>query len=306
MRILLTSTRDAGHVAPLIPFALACRRAGHEVLLAAPRSAWEHVARAGLPFAGVDEHAALPGMLALVRRWRPHVVLRESCEHAGRLAAESCGVPVVPVACGLGAQPADRYFTLAPRSLDGAHPGAVRFRLPVAPAEPLPAWWGRSRAPLVYVALGDEGYPERHREAAQRLGELDVRVLMTLGTDVDPAALGPVPANVHVERWVAQERVMPHTAAMVGDGGASSTLLALAYAVPLAIVPGERATARRVAELGAGLMLNGVGHLDSAIRGLLDNPAFWLAAGRVSTEMAGQRELATVLREFTGNQRLAA
>src|SRR4051812_11285227 len=100
MRILLTSTRGAGHVAALIPFALACRRAGHEVLLAAPRSAWEHVARAGLAFAGVEDgtRAALPGMLSLVRRWRPHVLLREAHEYAGLLAAEACGVPVVRVA----------------------------------------------------------------------------------------------------------------------------------------------------------------------------------------------------------------
>jgi UDP:flavonoid glycosyltransferase YjiC (YdhE family) len=304
MRILLTATSGAGHVAPLIPFALACRRAGHEVLLAAPRPAWEHVARAGVPFAGVDEHAPLPGMLALVRRWRPHVVLRESCEQAGRLAAEACGVAVMHVACAFGEREAD--FTFAPRSLDGDRPGAVRFRLPVGPAEPLPAWWGRSRAPLVYVSLGEAGYPERHREAAQRLGELDVRVLLTLGTAVEPGELGPLPANVHVERWVPQERVMPHAAAMVGHGGPHSTLLAMAYAVPLAIIPGERETARRVAELGAGLMHNGDGHLDSAVRALLDNPAYWLAAGRISTEIAGQRELDTVVREFTGKPRLAA
>src|SRR4051812_21671920 len=191
MRILLTATTGAGHLASLLPFALACRRAGQDVLVAAPRSAWEHVARARLPFAAADGE---PAIHALMRRWRPDVVLREQ---DGLLVA------------GDG-----QRFTLAPRSLDGGRPGVVRFRVPVGPSEPLPAWWGRSRAPLVYVSLNTG----QHREVALRLGELDVRVLMTLGTEVDPGRLGPLPANVHVERWVAQERVMPHAAAMVGDG----------------------------------------------------------------------------------------
>src|SRR4051794_38533783 len=130
MRILLASTRGAGHIGPLVPFALACRRAGHDVLFAAPHSAWAHVARAKLPFAGVDDprpeildpiwarvqaaerpeqdeivlgeifagefaRVAYPGMLALVRRWRPDVILRESGEFASLLAAEAAGVPQV-------------------------------------------------------------------------------------------------------------------------------------------------------------------------------------------------------------------
>src|SRR4051812_28233214 len=177
MRILLTATRSAGHIGPLVPFALACKRAGHEVLLAAPHSAWAHVARAGLPFAGVDDppsslidpvwtrvraaeraegdrivieevfagacaRAAYPGMLALVRRWRPDVILRETCEFASLLAGEATGVPVLRAECflaepegidwtlteplgvlrrefGVRARPADEpYLTLSPRSLD--------------------------------------------------------------------------------------------------------------------------------------------------------------------------------------------
>src|SRR4051812_26202899 len=118
MRFLFASTRGAAHIAPLVPFALACKRAGHDVLLAAPHSAWEHVARAGLPFAGFDmppakvigpvwarvkastdrdeqerivrgeifgglyaDHA-FPGLLALARRMRPDVLLHETEEQA--------------------------------------------------------------------------------------------------------------------------------------------------------------------------------------------------------------------------------
>ena len=73
MRILLASTRGAGHIGPLVPFALACKRAGHDVLIAAPHSAWEHVARAKLPFAGVDDPPAeeLDPIWARVRAAEP-------------------------------------------------------------------------------------------------------------------------------------------------------------------------------------------------------------------------------------------
>jgi UDP:flavonoid glycosyltransferase YjiC (YdhE family) len=50
MRILFASTRSAGHFNPLVPFAHAVLRAGHEVLVSAPEACRVHVARAGLPF----------------------------------------------------------------------------------------------------------------------------------------------------------------------------------------------------------------------------------------------------------------
>ncbi len=64
-------------------------------------------------------------------------------------------------------------------------------------------------------------------------------MLVTIGGDADPAALGALPANAHVERWVPQSAVMPHAAAMVGHGGSGSTLAALAAGVPLALVEAE-------------------------------------------------------------------
>ena len=50
MRVLFASTSGAGHFGPLVPFAHAIRRAGHDVLVAAPMSAQARVERAGLPF----------------------------------------------------------------------------------------------------------------------------------------------------------------------------------------------------------------------------------------------------------------
>src|SRR5438477_9352005 len=50
MRVLLASTRGAGHFNPLVPFAEACRKHGHEVLIAGPLSLADAVDGAGFRF----------------------------------------------------------------------------------------------------------------------------------------------------------------------------------------------------------------------------------------------------------------
>jgi UDP:flavonoid glycosyltransferase YjiC (YdhE family) len=376
MRLLFASTRGAGHIGPLIPFAQACRRAGHDVLVVAPRSSWQHVARAGLPFSGVDDppeetlaplwervraaapgeqdrivvnevfagefaRSALPGVRALVERWRPDVIVRESLEFASLVAAAEFGVPDVHVSCflavmhggewgldealaRLGVRP-DRqdgpYLTLAPRALEDPStspaPDTHRFRAAPAPVQPLPDWWAGSDAPLVYVSFGSAAagngfFPAIYRGAADALAEEPVRVLMTLGTEVDPLALGPVPENVHVERWVPQGAVMPHAAAMVGHGGSGSTLIAMAAGLPLAVVPlfaDQPINAARVAALGAGLALDGVDSLATAVRSLLAVPSYRSSASAVAAEIATHppiEDVVGLLRSIARGDALAA
>ena len=126
------------------------------------------------------------------------------------------------------------------------------------PALPAPEPRERVDASLVYVSFGSEVRdPEPLRAAAHALADVPKRVLVTTGNHVDPAALGPLPANVHAERWVPQAAVMPHAAAMVGHGGSGGTLAALAAGVPLALTPlfvDGPANAERVAALGAGIV----------------------------------------------------
>ncbi len=349
MRILFASTRSAGHFNPLVPYAHACLRAGHEVLVSAPEPCRVHATRAGLPFAahgdctradvdavrarargltleeqnritltelfaGVHARAALPGLIANVRDWRPDVIVRETAEFASLVAAEAFELPCVHASIFLAAGDApdwgeldvalfklghrsrecawrQPYLTLAPRSLDGAS-HARRFRVPGAPARPLPDWWGSSDAPLVYVSFGSVAagigfYPRLYRDALDALAGLDARVLVTIGNDADPAALGALPANAHVERWVPQSAVMPHAAAMVGHGGSGSTLAALAAGVPLALVPlfaDQPYNARRVEQLGAGMALEqDLGGLENVVRSLIAAPG---TAPEIAAEIA--------------------
>jgi UDP:flavonoid glycosyltransferase YjiC (YdhE family) len=325
MRILMTSIGATGHVLPLVPFARALERAGHEVLVAAQREQGPKVERTGLAFAPFDDppdaewqpllaeigalpwdeagerivaemfgtidvRAALPRLLELVERWQPDVVVRESCEFAGALAAEHHGIPHARVV--LGSNTVEEYLlTLAAPALDDLRaehgfdpdPGAESLRealyMTMAPAAieepgaPLPEIhrFREDRAarpatpegePLVYVSFGTVAGGKLttvHRLALDALADLPVRVLMSTGDAFDAAELGPLPANARVEPWVDETDVLPGAAAMVAHGGYGSTLRALTYGVPQVVVPlfaaDQWLNGRSVAALGAGTTL---------------------------------------------------
>ena len=328
MRVLLTSTPGSGHLGPIFPFAHALQRAGHEVLLAAPFSARDRVERAGLTylsfadppvreleplwarvraagpeeanditvgevFGGVRARHSLAGIELAMDAWRPHVVLRESAEFAGAIAAEARGVPhgrigamlastedyMVRTAApwleelrawvGLAPDPEGRrlaaapYYTLTPASLeapDSPLPERVeRFhdivpRPHSAPDPELP--------PLVYVTFGSvtatlEGFfPGVYRDTIDALESLPARIVMTVGDLADPAELGPLPDNVRAERWIPQGELLGRASAMVAHGGFGTTLGALLAGVPQVVVPifaDQPYNAERVEALGAGL-----------------------------------------------------
>jgi UDP:flavonoid glycosyltransferase YjiC (YdhE family) len=55
MRIIFATGQGGGHFQPLVPFARAAARAGHEVVVAAPGSARGMVERAGFAFHALGE-----------------------------------------------------------------------------------------------------------------------------------------------------------------------------------------------------------------------------------------------------------
>jgi MGT family glycosyltransferase len=330
LRALFSSTRGAGHFNPLVPFARAFERAGHEVMIAGPPDLAEPVEAAGfafwqfdpppedelgaiwgrvpqLPpeeanqvvvgeiFGRLNSTAALPKLEAAFDAWRPDVLLRDPNEYGSALAAELHGVPHARVAVGLASTeelgleiaasavdairrarglPPDPdaevlrgspYLSVFPRSLDeGGQPDTHRFHDPAwdAPPGELPSWWpGREDQPLVYVTFGSVagGFAQAlpvYEAALRAAAELPVRVLLTVGRELDLDALPEGPDNVRVERWVPQQDVLGHAAAAVVHGGSGSTLGALAAGLPLVVVPlfaDQPENARRVAEVGAGL-----------------------------------------------------
>ena len=262
----------------------------------------------GTIFARLNVQAMLPTLCEVIDDWRPNLVVRESAEYASALAAESRGVRHGRVGIGLAvteewtlalAGPAleevaagivDRiaaspYFTRFPPSLDLASFDVQRCREPAPAAASLPDWWPGDERPLVYVTFGSvaASYPgaaTAYERALEAVADLPVRVLLTVGRELQ---LGPVPANVHVERRVPQADVLGHAAAVVCHGGSGTTLGAIAAGVPLVLVPlfaDQPFNAGRVAGTAVSL--------DDVRRGLervLEDDSYRAAAERLADEM---------------------
>ena len=99
---------------------------------------------------------------------------------------------------------------------------------------------------------------------------------------------------MHVERWVSEPDVLPHAAAVVGHGGAGTTLSAISFGCPLVTVPlfgDQPANGVRVATTGAGVVAPIV-EIGQALERVLEHDSYREAARRVAAEIRAQRPLA--------------
>lgn len=195
------------------------------------------------------------------------------------------------------------YFTVVPSSLEDPEippPETThRFHEPRsrAPINPLPDWWGANDAPLVYITFGSVAGAmpiarAAYRAALDAVADLPVRALLTTGRGVDVTALGPMPANVHVETWIPQYQVLHHASLVVCHGGSGTVFGTLATGRPLVIVPlfaDQPLNAARVEATLAGLSVEPKKDaLRAAIERVLTNPRFRARAEDFAREMAEQ------------------
>jgi MGT family glycosyltransferase len=116
---------------------------------------------------------------------------------------------------------------------------------------------GDSR-PLAYVAFGT-AYTDNlavDRACVEALAP-DHRVVMATGK-VDPAELGPLPANVHADRTQPQLDVLAHAAVFVSHAGMGSASESLWFGVPTVAIPqavDQFTNAEQLRAAGAGVTL---------------------------------------------------
>jgi UDP:flavonoid glycosyltransferase YjiC (YdhE family) len=232
--------------------------------------------------------AMLAGMEDAWRDWDPDLVLRDPTEYASAVLAARTRTPIAQVAISLAeaeagsiaaAAPAleahrqglvsqlraQPYLTRFPASFDPSpFADTVRYHEPRATPVSLPDWWRGSDAPLIYMTFGTVlGYmsiaAETFRMALKAVERTHARVLLTVGRRFDASTLGSVPANVHLEPWIDQARVLDHADLVLCHGGSGTTLAALAAGVPLVIVPlfaDQFENARRITAARAGRVVD--------------------------------------------------
>jgi UDP:flavonoid glycosyltransferase YjiC (YdhE family) len=118
----------------------------------------------------------------------------------------------------------------------------IRGEVPGDPRAALPEWASRlGSRPVVYLTLGTVPFFNQPARFAQLLEQLvdeeALELVVTVSELHDPAALGRLPANVHVEQWLPLAPLLPRCDAVVCHAGSGTTLAALTAGLPLVLLP---------------------------------------------------------------------
>ena len=185
------------------------------------------------------------------------------------------------------------------RSIAYSEPGAVVPSWLTAPPE----------RPRVYVTLGTVsfGAVEVLRRALDDLARLDVDVLVSVGPEGDPSALGELDERVRAERFVAQSEVLPLVDVVVHHGGTGTVLGALGAGRPQLLLPqgaDQFVNAELIPAVGAGRALLNEAQAPGAIAELVaamlgDSPEA-ATARRIAAEIATMPAPDEVVADFVG------
>jgi UDP:flavonoid glycosyltransferase YjiC (YdhE family) len=226
-------------------------------------------------FGGVIAPAKLPALRELADDLEPTLVLHPPIDLAAPLLAAERGLPsvcygfghpleapmleamarrVAPLWSAAGLDPDPHAGLYLHRYLDPCPPRLriergpaeavaepIRPEIPGDPDAPLPAWAERlGDRPTVYVSLGTVplfNQPTRFQVLLERLVAEDLELVVTVSELHDPADLGELPPNVHVERWLPLAPLLTRCDAVLCHAGTGTTLAALAAGQPLVAVP---------------------------------------------------------------------
>jgi MGT family glycosyltransferase len=165
------------------------------------------------------------------------------------------------------------------------------------PAEPPPAWLAHlGPDPLVYLTLGTVFHLEAGDLMARlisALRSLPITLIATVGREIDPAEFGPQPANVRLERYVAQAHLLPRSDLVISHGGSGTIIGALAHGLPQVVIPlgaDQLNNAARCRDLGLGRVLDVMTITPEVIRDAasdaLTNPTYGVRAAQFQAEIA--------------------
>ena len=269
-------------------------------------------------------------LLPLVEEFRPDLLLHEEGEYAAPLVAALCGLPCVTHSWSSPARSAEgrallagplselwqQYGMVGPARQVGALyldacppllqlPDLTHLQTRVVsvhpsgfdgPPERAPEWLAALPRPAVYVTLGTEpafSRPELLQRLVDAAAAVAPGVVVTTGPHPPHAVVAPH-AGVHVAQYLPQSLVIPAVDAVVGHGGAGTTVGALLHGRPQLVVPGpapsQQGSAARVVAAGVGRRAEWSeatpAHLRAAIEEVLERTDLRRAAQAVRDGLA--------------------
>jgi UDP:flavonoid glycosyltransferase YjiC (YdhE family) len=292
-------------------------------------------------FATIAAPALLHDLLPQLEQLAPDLVLFEEGEWGGPMLARIAGVPAVAHGWGAPLWSNDELATIKAATAalwtkHGIRPTSpaglfdslfmdpcppllqtppqdriirrqtIRFE-PFDSGETVPRLLDEHRARPLVGTLGTvptfNTAPELLATIVHALAELEVDALLAIGKNNDPNDLEPLPANVQIECHLSQVRVLARTSVAITHGGAGSTLAALAFGIPLLVLPrgapSQRRLASRCAERRAALVLareNATKDtIRDAVQALPENDSYRANAERIRDSINAQAVAGTVV-----------
>lgn len=295
-------------------------------------------------FAEVGAPAMVPDLLRLATGWRPDLLVFDSYAFAAPLVARLVGVRHAQHSLGPAPDPlslelaadalsplwrsyrldvpewaglyGDLTLNICPPALEPAPgpPGAAVLPLrPAAldrtgPVGGLPGYLSAlADRPVIYATLGTfaNGDLGVFRAIVDGLAGEPVDAVLTVGRNNDPAALGPVPPNVRVERYVPQSLLLPYCRAALNHAGSGTMLGAFGHGLPQLLVPqgaDNFVNAERAVGAGAARRLLPEELQPTAVaadlRLLLGDPGYRAGAERIAAQIAAMPAPAEVAAEL--------
>ena len=125
--------------------------------------------------------------------------------------------------------------------------------------EPIPFSWEKlTGEPLIYASMGTlvNGLKNVYRTILEAVSEFpEMQVVLSVGRNVHPNDLGPIPANTIVVPSAPQIELLKRATLCITHAGLNTTLEALAQGVPLVAIPigyDQPGVASRIAYHGVG------------------------------------------------------
>ncbi len=160
------------------------------------------------------------------------------------------------------------------------------------------------RHPLLYISLGTawSDRPEFYRTCFQAFEKSEWNVIMSIGNKTDVRVLGRIPENFTVRAHLPQLEVLRSAHVFLTHGGMNSTMEGLSFGVPLVAIPQmfeQAVTARRIADKGVGISLEGAVLHPDLLRSSVDRAAY-------DPEIRKQVSILQSAIQATGGAKLAA
>ena len=142
---------------------------------------------------------------------------------------------------------------------------------------------------LIYVSMGTVNNAQLplYQSCIQALGNTGYQVILSVGSQVEISAFGPLPEQVAVYPVVDQIAVLEKADVFVTHCGMNSVSEALYFGVPLAMLPGtkeQEGVAEQVRRMGAGIRLKEASpaEIRTVVNTLLRDPSYGNSAQMIA------------------------